>query len=81
MKKDIIISALAARLLVDKTSIFLSLVLPEVLGLFVAAWVCLFILCMAIEDAVDRLQCYKARVRRIERMIQRLKGEEDGQLQ
>lgn len=74
MIKDIVISFLAAALLVGWAAERIGADRAVACSLFLTAWVMLFILCISIEDGVDRLQSRRARIRQIKRLLERLKG-------
>lgn len=74
MFKDIIISVLAAGLIVDKLSGIASLSTRYQIGLWIAFTCILIIFCIFLENLADEWRQRKERIRRIQEQLERLRG-------
>lgn len=74
MIKDIIISFLAAVLIVDKLSGMASLSARYQIGLWIAFTCILIIFCIFLENLADEWRQRKERIRRIQEQLERLRG-------
>ena len=74
MVKDIIISILAAGLIVDKLSGLASLSVRYQIGLWIAFTCILIIFLLFLEDVAEKWRQRKERIRRIQEQLEILRG-------
>lgn len=74
MLKDIIISILAAVLIVDKLSGMTALSAQYQVGLWIAFTCILIIFCIFLENVADEWRQRRKRLRRIQEQLEKLRG-------
>lgn len=77
MIKDIIISFLAAVLIVDKLSGMASLSARYQIGLWIAFTCILIIFCIFLENVADEWRQRRKRIRRIHEQLEKLRWKEE----
>lgn len=76
MIKDVIISVLAAALVVDKLSGVMDLAVREQAGLGIGITAVLIIFCIFLDIAVEKERKRRSRIWQIQQMLERLAGKE-----
>lgn len=74
MLRNIIISILAAVLIVEKVPWFRYCAMEEKIGVFIGFFIALIIFCFFCEKQVEKYRKYRERVLKIQRNIERLRN-------
>lgn len=81
MIKDTVISALAAGLILDKLSEYLTLDAQVLMSLWIALTVILFIFCLFLEILAEKWRQHKARVQQLWQMLEDLRSGKEGNME
>lgn len=74
MLKNIVISILAAVLIMEKVPWFAACALGEKIGIFIGICIPLIIFCLFCQEMAEKWRKYRARVRKIEEKLENMRS-------